>query len=140
MWRGTRKDATGHTRPRGRATRTHAGVCVVRRWRRGMAGPRESTLTPGWCLRGNVRGWQVMGPRVSGPTLASLGGNANVLFCPTFYTYHFPPFSPCGTMFPLNFSFGGNVTALQTLDAIALIKAHRSCGPESMRSPSKHVR
>ena len=31
-------------------------------------------------------------------------------------------FPPCGTMFPLDFSFAGDVTALWTLDAIVLIK------------------
>ena len=101
-------------------------------WRGHVAGPRESTWTPGWCLRGSVRGWQVMGPWVSGPRLDSWGGSANELFHPTFYTYHFPLFSLCGTMFPLNFSFVGDVAALRTLDAITLNKV--------CRSPSKHVR
>ena len=62
----------------------------------------------------------MMGPRVSGPRLDSWGGNANALFRPTFYTYHFPLFSPCGTMFPLNFSFAGDVAALWTMDSIVL--------------------
>ena len=100
----------------------------------------QSHASPHGHLRGNVRGWQVMGPWVSGPRLDSWGSNANGLFCPTFYTYHFPPFSPCGTMFPLNFSFAGDLTALHTLDAIELIKARQSRGPESTQSPSKHVR
>ena len=36
--------------------------------------------------RGSVRGWQVMGPRVSGPKLEYWGGNANAQERPTFYT------------------------------------------------------
>ena len=40
-------------------------------------------------------------------------------------------------MFPLNFSFAGDVAALWTLDAITLNKAHRLRGLESTRSPSK---
>ena len=60
----TRADATWHARPRGSATRAHASACMAQRWRRRVAGPRESMRTPGWRLHGSVRGWQVMGPRV----------------------------------------------------------------------------
>ena len=62
----------------------------------------------------------MMGPQVNGPKLDSWGGNANALFRPNFYTYYFPLFSPCGTMFPLNFCFACDMAALRTLDAIAL--------------------
>ena len=96
MARGTREDATWHARPRGCATRTHAQM-----WRGHVAGPRESMRTPGWCLHGSVRGWQVMGPWVSGLRLDSWGGNANALFRPILYTYLFHRFPPCGTMFPV---------------------------------------
>ena len=60
-------DATWHTRPHGSATWTHASACVAQRWRRRVAGPRESTQMPGWCHVARESGWQVMGPRVSGP-------------------------------------------------------------------------
>ena len=74
-----RGSTRGGGRTRGKAMRVHV----------------EAQVAP----RGRVRGWQVMGPQVSGPRLDSWGGNANALFRPTFYTYHFLSFSPCGTMF-----------------------------------------
>ena len=43
-------------------------------------------------------GWQLEGPRVSGPWLGDWGGNANALPHPTFYTYDFHFFLSCGTM------------------------------------------
>ena len=45
-------------------------------------------------------GWHLDGPRVSGPWLGVLGGNANALLHPSSHTYIFPSFLPCGTMFP----------------------------------------
>ena len=59
--RRTRKDATRHARPRGRACEAHA----TRRWRGhvagGHAGPRGRLGGATW------QGWQVKGPRVGGP-------------------------------------------------------------------------
>ena len=52
MWRGTRADATWHARPRGRATRAHAGAYVALMWHRHVARPHESTRMPAWHLRG----------------------------------------------------------------------------------------
>ena len=75
------------------------------------------------------------GPQVSGPWLDNWGGNANALRRPTLYTRVFPLFSPCGTMFPLNFSFASDVAVLWMLDAIALNKGRRSRGLKSTRSP-----
>ena len=34
-----------------------------------VTGPRECTRMPGWRPHGSVRGWQVMGPQVSGRRL-----------------------------------------------------------------------
>ena len=48
-------------------------------------------------------GWQVKGPRVSGPWLEYWGGNANALLHSTFYTRLFLYFPPCETMSRLIF-------------------------------------
>ena len=50
--RETHADATWHARPRGRATRVHAGALVALMCRRRVAGPHEPTRTPGWRLHG----------------------------------------------------------------------------------------
>ena len=103
----------------GRATRVHA----------------DARVAP----RGRESGWQVMDPRVSGPRLDSWGGNANVLFSPTFYTYQILPFPPSGTMFPFNLFFAGHVVEQWSLDAVVSTMTRRSRGLGSTRSPSKHM-
>ena len=65
------------------------------------------------------------GRRVSGPSLDSWGGNANALRRPNLYTRVFSIFLPCGTMFPLKFSFAGDMAARWASDAIAM---HQSRG------------
>ena len=45
---GNRVDETWHTRPRGRAMRTHASTCVAWMWPGCVAGSREPTRMPGW--------------------------------------------------------------------------------------------
>ena len=70
------------------------------------------------------------GPRVSGLWLDSWGGNAKALFRPSLYTRHFPPFLPCGTMFPQKFVFAGHVAASQKLDTRASNKSRRYSGLE----------
>ena len=50
-----------------------------------------------------------MGLWVSGPRLDSWGGIANALFCPTFYTWQFLSFSPCGTIVPVGFQSAEHV-------------------------------
>ena len=114
MPRGPTKRLCGTkvARTRGRASRVHANARVA--------------------PRGRDSGWQVMGPRVSGPRLDSWGGNANALFCPIFYTYQIPSFPPCGTMFHVNLFFPGHVVEQGALDDIVWIKAHRSRGTESI--------
>ena len=108
----------------------------------GRASPREAQVahrarthgvghaSPGGRLGGATwqGGWQVKGPRVSGPWLEVWGGNANAFSRPTFYTYLFPNFIPCGTMSPQKITFAGRVAALESSDEIA---GHRSRGPES---------
>ena len=60
--------------------------------------PHESTQTPGW--RHVVEwGWQMKGPRVSGPWIVYWGCFARALFRPTLYTRQLPQFPLCGTMF-----------------------------------------
>ena len=59
------------------------------------------------------------GPWVSGPWLNSWGGNAKALFRPRLYTRVFRTFSPCGTMFRLNFFVAGHVAASRALDVSA---------------------
>ena len=120
---GTCADATWHARPRGSATRTHASACMAWWWRGRVAGPHESTQMPTWRLHGmRWAGW---------------GSNAIALFRPTFYTYQFPSFPPCGTMFPINLFFAGHVAKQGASDEIAWIKVRRSRGLESTRSPSE---
>ena len=63
--RGTRVDATRHARPRGRAARAHAArrcAQVARTRGVGHASPRRRSGGATW-----QGGWQVKGPRVSGP-------------------------------------------------------------------------
>ena len=127
----TRCDAA--LRPRGRAARGPREAQVART--RGMR-PRGSTRMP---VRGATwlsGGWHLEGPRVSGPWLGVWGGNANALPCPSLYTYNFFVFIPCGTMFPWNHSFAGDVAASRASNPIV---RRRSCGPESTRSKSEHV-
>ena len=98
--RGTRTDATWHTRPCGRAAQAHAAP----RWRevgrmRGRATRVHVDARMAPCgMRG---GWHVKSPWVSGPWLDNWGGNANALRRPRLYTHLLLSFSPCGTMFPL---------------------------------------
>ena len=64
--RGTCTDATRHAMPRGRAAQAH----MAPRWRVAGAdawqGPHESTRRPEGRHVAS-EGWQVKGPRVSGP-------------------------------------------------------------------------
>ena len=55
--RGIRADATWNVRPRGSAKQIHASACMAWRWCGCVAGPRESTQTPGRCLRGERVTW-----------------------------------------------------------------------------------
>ena len=82
-------------------------------------------------------GWQVKGPRVSGPWLEYWGGNAFALCRPTLYMRVFPLFLLCGTMFPRKLSFAGDVATPWASDTIA---KHPSCELGSTRSSIKHVR
>ena len=79
MARGTRADAKWHARPRGRATRAHAGS---------LGGPSgRERVARATRVHANARGgatwqeggWHLKGPRVSGPWLRVWGSNANVL-------------------------------------------------------------
>ena len=88
-------------RPCGRAVRGPREALVA--WIRGRR-PRRSTWTPVRGATWQSGGWQVKGPRVSGPWLGDWGGNANVLPRPIFYTYLLPIFSPCGTKVPAEFN------------------------------------
>ena len=72
-------------------------------------------------------GWQLKGPWASGPLLGVWGSNANAFSCPNLYTHPFPFFLMCGTMFPQNFSFAGDVAARWASDAIAM-RPSRGCG------------
>ena len=85
----------------------------------GHSGPHGSTQTPvrGATWRG---GWRVKGPWVRGPWLGDWGGNAFALPRPTLYTHLSPFFIPCGTMFPRNLPFAGDVAAQWALDEIAM--------------------
>ena len=76
------------------------------------------------------------GPLVSGPWLGVWGGNANALLRLKFYMRDSLAFIPCGTMFPQNHCFAGDVEASRASNAIT---RRRSCGPESTRSKSQHV-
>ena len=101
MARGTSADATRHARPHGRAARAHAArrcAQVTRTRGRSHASPRG-------CPGGDMwqGGWQVKGPRVSGPWLEYWGGNAIALNRPSFYTRDFHSFPQCGTKFPGDF-------------------------------------
>ena len=75
-------------------------------WQR-QADPRaEMAQMCGKTTRVHADAWVVpraMSVRLmsDGPSLEYWGGNAKALFRLTFYTCHFPLFSPCGTMFPL---------------------------------------
>ena len=124
-------------RPRGRVAHGPREGQVARGWRRHMAGGHASPRERQCGAPRDEGGWQVKGPRVSGPSLGVWGGNANALSRPSFYTYVFPFFIPCGTMFPRNLSFAGDVAPSPASDLIA---RRRSCGPKTMRSQSKHVR
>ena len=90
--------------------------------------------------RGNVRGWQVMGPWVSGPRKEYWGGNAKALRRPTLYTLIFPLFPPCGTMSPLNLTFAGHVAKRGASDQSRQLRHVDRVDVESTGSPSKHVR
>ena len=77
------------------------------------------------------------GPRVSGPWLEYWGGNTNELFRPRLYTHLFPPFSPCGTMFPLIL----NVQVMwQCVARQMQSRGVNRVDAESTRSSIKHVR
>ena len=82
-------------------------------------------------------GWQVKGPRVSGPWLEYWGSNTFASCRPTIYMRFFPLFLPFGTMFPRKISFAGDVAALWASDTIAKRPSH---GLGSTRSSIKHVR
>ena len=84
---------------------------------RGMR-PRGSTRMPVRGATWQSGDWHLEGPRVSGPWLGLWGGNANALPCPSLYTHNFFVFILCGTMFPLNHSFAGNVVASRALNPI----------------------
>ena len=77
-----------HARPRGRATRTHAGACVARMWRRCVAGPCESTRTLGWHLCGK----RVFGLASDGPM--SIVGPSNSIGAVTQMQKGVIPFIP----------------------------------------------
>ena len=125
----------GHVAEPRKPTRCLGGVEEAQARGGGHASPRGRPSGVTW----QVRGLEGEGSTGSGPWLNNWGGNANALRRPTLYTRVFPLFSPCGTMFPLNFSFAGHVAVLWMLDAIALNKGHRLRGLESTPSPSKHV-
>ena len=63
-------------------------------------------------------GRQMEGPRVSGPWLGNWAGNANALPHPTFYMRNSSFLLPCGTMFPHDLPFPGDVDARQASDSI----------------------
>ena len=63
MWCGTRANATWHARSHGSATQTHTNAYVARMWHGRVAGPCESTRTPGWRLHGK----RVLKPTSDGP-------------------------------------------------------------------------
>ena len=73
-------------------------------------------------------GWQLEGPRVSGPWLEYWGGNAIALNRPTLYTDGALFFLPCVTMFP-------HVSSVHDMwrhrGGSAAIAWLRSRGPES---------
>ena len=108
-----RHGTQGHVAEPRKPTRCLGGADA---WQ-GHASPRGRPGGAMWQCEG---GWQVKGPRVSGPWLDSWGGNANVLERLTFYTHRFQLFSSCGTMFPLNLFFAGHVVASRAFDAITL--------------------
>ena len=113
-----RHGTQGHVAEPSEPTRCLGGGKEARTHGKGHASPCGC---PGGTTR-QCEGWQVKGPRVSGPWWVYWGGNTRALFRPTFYTCMFFHFLSCGTMFPLDFSFARNVAALWTLDAITLIK------------------
>ena len=71
---------------------------------------RGSTQTPVWGATWKG-GWHMEGPLVSGPWLGVWGGNANALLRLKFYMRDSLAFIPCGTMFPQNHCFAGDVEA-----------------------------
>ena len=124
---GTRADATRHARPSGRASQAHA----ARSWSIGGGDAWQGHTSPRGCTGGTTwrEGWQVKGPRVSGPWLVYWGGNARALVRLTLYTHQLPKFLPSGTMFPRN---------SLSLQDTWWKETHRmrSRGPESTRSLS----
>ena len=80
----------------------------------GHASPRKRPSGATW-----QGGWQVKGPRVSGPCLEVWGSNANAFSRPTFYTNLFPNFLPCGTMSLRKISFAGCKVTSESSDRIA---------------------
>ena len=88
-------------RPRGRAAH---GPCEAQVARTHGRRPCGSTRTP---MRGAMwqsGDWHLEGPRVSEPCLGDLGGNANALPRPIFYTYLLSIFPPCGTKVLVEFN------------------------------------
>ena len=119
MWRGRIAGPREPARTRCRATRTHTDAWVTPTW-------QEQWQAGMW--------WAHV---YSLPRSEYWGGNAFGLFRPTFYTCQFPSFPLCGTMFPVNLFFAGHVAEQGASDEIEWIKARRSHGPESTRSPSE---
>ena len=131
MWRTRPTRTTWHTRPRGNATRTH-----VRRWRRHVAMPRESTWMPGWR---HVAVWEACewwAHGLVGPCNGIGAVTQRRYFAPCFILIHLFLFLHVG-LGPLNLKFVGHVDASRALDASTSNEASQSCEPESTRSSSK---
>ena len=78
MRRGTEATWQGRRWP----TQGTGGAHTARTHGRGHTCPHGSTRTPVWGATWQA-GWQMKGPRVSGPWLGDWGGNANTLLRPT---------------------------------------------------------
>ena len=100
-----RHGTQGHVAKPREPTRHLDGAEEERTRGRGHTSPRRRPGGTTW----QCEGWQVKGPRVSGPWLVYWGGNARALLHSLFYTRMFSLFPPCGTMFPRNFFFAGHV-------------------------------
>ena len=135
MGRGTarmRRGTQGHVAEPHESTWSSSGVM----WRRRVAWAMRVHANARVAQRGRG-GWQVKGPRVSGPSLDSRGGNAHALRRPSLYTRDFPFFLPCRTKLPRVLVFAGHMAASRASDTIA---RRPSRGLGSTQPSSRHVR
>ena len=125
MWHAELTLCVGPTRMR-HGMQGHVAELCEPTWRAGAAQVARAHgrghASPCGCPGGATwqwGGWQVKGPRVSGPCLDSLGDNVIALNHPSLYTHPFCQFFPCGTMFSRSSFFAGHVAEPGASDMIA---------------------